>query len=74
LLFELLFMGFIIAIAVWASSRVFPDLRRRTSATFANAPRQRDGAGEILRERLARGEIGTEEYERAMRILKEHKV
>jgi uncharacterized membrane protein len=59
LLFELLFMGFIIAIAVWASSRVFPDLRRRTSASFANALRQRDGAREILRGRLARGEIDT---------------
>jgi uncharacterized membrane protein len=52
-------MGFIIAIAVWASSRVFPDLRRRTSASFANALRQRDGAREILRGRLARGEIDT---------------
>jgi uncharacterized membrane protein len=74
LLFGLLFLGSIIAIAAWASSGDFPVPRRRASAAFANAPRQGDTAGEILRGRLASGEIDTEEYERAMRVLKEYEV
>jgi putative membrane protein len=73
-LFGLLFLGSIIAIAAWASSGDFPVPRRRASAAFANVPRQRDSAEEILRGRLARGEIDTEEYERAMRVLKEYEV
>lgn len=72
LLFGLFLLGAIVAIAALSSSSGLSDLRRRASAAFASASGKGDRAEEILRERLARGEIGTEEYERAARLLRDH--
>jgi hypothetical protein len=44
--------------------------RRRISNVFAAPQTRMDPAEEILRGRLARGEMAAEEYERALRVLK----
>jgi hypothetical protein len=47
-----------------------PDLRQRVSGVFSDPQPQVDPAEEILRGRLARGEIDAEEYERCLRVLR----
>lgn len=58
------------AFGVWIVLRNRPDVRQRVSSIFTGARVGTDGAEGILRDRLARGEIDAEEYERAMRILR----
>jgi uncharacterized membrane protein len=68
-----LFIIFWVAIAAllaWVVFRDRPDARRRISNVFAAPQTRMDPAEEILRGRLARGEMATEEYERALRVLK----
>jgi uncharacterized membrane protein len=68
--FFIIFWMAIAALLVWTVLRDRPDARQRISSVFA-APRARtDPAEEILRGRLARGEIDAEEYERSLRVLK----
>ena len=68
-IFGIIFLGAIIALGVWALFRVFPDLRRRSSGIFSRV-QQEDPAEEILHRRFARGEIGAEEYQQTLRLLK----
>lgn len=56
-LFSLLFWGGLIAFGVWAVRR------------FTDKPPPQTPAMQILQERLARGEIDPEEYERLRRTL-----
>jgi putative membrane protein len=56
----------VVALMVWVVRRNRPDVRERFSGLFPRA----DAAEEILRERLARGEIGEEEYERGLSALR----
>ena len=73
LLFGLLFFGAIVVVAALVlSDGDLSDLRRRVTATFASGHEKRGRAEEILRERLARGEIDPEEYERAARALRNY--
>jgi putative membrane protein len=60
LVFAVLFWGGLIALLVWAV---------RASAGWHRAPRTHDDAREVLRRRLAAGEISEEEYERIRRLL-----
>ncbi|MDQ3387219.1 MAG: hypothetical protein M3475_06415 [Actinomycetota bacterium] len=67
MLLPLLFWGGLIAFAVWALIRIFPN-RDRSDGTSGN---REDNAGEILQKRFARGEIDAEEYERSFEVLKD---
>ncbi len=60
----LLWIGFG-AFVVWIVTRLFPS-RRDGRGTDT----RRDPAEEILRERLARGEVTPDEYRRSLRILR----
>lgn len=71
-IFGIIFLGATIAVVVWALFRIFPDLRQRASGIFSETRQQRDPAEEVLHRRFARGEIGVEEYQQALRILKGH--
>lgn len=66
MLLLILFWGGLIALAVWALIRIFPN-RERSDGTSGN---REDNAEEILQKRFARGEIDTEEYERSLEVLK----
>jgi putative membrane protein len=63
--FVALFWFGLLAVIVWTIARIFPA-RRRTGAGEPDAE-------EILRARLARGEIDAGEYERTLRILRGEK-
>jgi putative membrane protein len=65
ILFPILFWGGIVFLIAWAVARIFPKGRGNDRL---EAPR--DSAEEILRERFARGEITTEEYEKSLEILR----
>lgn len=65
-LLPFLFWIGLLALVAWIVTRLFP---RRRSGGSGEASR-RDPAVEILRERLARGEITTEEYLRSLQILR----
>jgi len=65
ILFPILFWGGIVFLIAWAVTRIFPKGRGNDRL---EAPR--DSAEEILRERFARGEITTEEYEKSLEILR----
>ena len=65
MLIPLLFWGGFIALIAWAVIRLFP--RRRSDD---NPTASRDRAEEILRERFARGEITSEEYEKSLEVLR----
>ena len=69
-IFGIIFLGAIIALVMWALFRIFPDLRRRLFGTFSRVQQQGDPAEEILHQRFARGEIGLEQYQQALRLLK----
>lgn len=66
MLLLILFWGGLIALAVWALIRIFPN-RGGSDGTSGN---REDNAEEILQKRFARGEIDTEEYERSLEVLK----
>src|SRR5215203_427008 len=59
------FLGGLVAVVTWLVVRIFPKVRRDERL---EAPR--DSAEEILRERFARGEITTEEFQRSIEILR----
>jgi len=65
MLLPLLFWGGLLAFAAWALIRIFPN---RGGSDGISA--REDSAEEILRKRLARGEIDAEEYERTLDVLK----
>ena len=65
MLLPLLFWGGLLAFAVWALIRIFPNRGSdRGSGVYE------ESAEEILRKRFARGEIDAEEYERSIEVLK----
>jgi putative membrane protein len=66
ILFPILFWGGIVFLIAWTVTRIFP--RSRGYGDRSEAPR--DSAEEILRERFARGEITSEEYEKSLEILR----
>ena len=56
----------VLVVVVWAIIKVVPDWQDRMGLD-----RREDSAEETLRQRFARGEIDTEEYEQRLRILRE---
>ena len=58
----------VVAVAVWAIIKVFPDWQDRVGL---KGNRREDSAEETLRQRFARGGIDAEEYEERHRILRE---
>jgi uncharacterized membrane protein len=68
--FFIVFWVAIAALLVWIVLRDRPDARQRISSVFAARQARMDPAEEILRGRLARGEIDAGEYERALKVLK----
>lgn len=68
--FFIVFWVAIAAFLVWVMFRARPDARQRISNVFAAPQARMDPAEEILRGRLARGEIDAGEYERALKVLK----
>ncbi len=66
MLIPFLFWGGLLILIAWVVMRVFP---RRSEDDRLEAPR--DSAEEILRERFARGDISAEEYEKAMKALRD---
>jgi uncharacterized membrane protein len=68
--FFIIFWVAIAALLAWVMFRARPDARQRISNVFAAPQARMDPAEEILRGRLARGEIDAGEYERALKVLK----
>ena len=66
MLVRLLLWGVFLSLLVWFAVRVFSRGRGDTPPGAT-----KDSAGEILRERFARGDISAEEYEKSMRALRE---
>ena len=60
----------VLGVVVWAIIKVFPDWQDRVGLDRRENKRE-DSAEETLRQRFARGEIDTEEYEQRLRILRE---
>jgi putative membrane protein len=60
----ILIWGGLLVLVAWAIARIFPAGRRD------GGEERRDSAEEILRERLARGEIDREKYERTLETLR----
>ncbi len=63
--FMVIFWGVIILVAVYLIKAVFTDRKSDSSV------RDSETAEEILKKRLASGEITTKEYEEKLRILRE---
>lgn len=61
----LLLVG-LLALVVWVAARVFPNQRSGGGPSGTRT----DPAEEVLRARFARGEIGVEEYEGSLRVLR----
>lgn len=59
-----LFLIGLIALAIWAITRIFP------SEQPPPADSHEASAEETLRQRYARGEIGEDEYERSRKVLR----
>ena len=68
--FFIIFWVAIAAFLVWVVFRDRTDARQRISNVFTASQARMDTAEEILRGRLARGEIDAEEYESSLRLLK----
>ena len=68
--FFIIFWMAIAALLVWIVLRDRPDAWQRISSVLAAPQARMDPAEEILRGRLARGEIDAGEYERALKVLK----
>ena len=62
----LIFLVAIIALVVWTLLRLLPDRRERASG----GSQREDPAEDILRQRLAKGEMDAEEYERSLEVLR----
>jgi putative membrane protein len=60
----------VLAVAVWAIIKVFPDWQDRVGLYNGRENKREDSAEGILRQRFARGEIDAEEYEERHRILR----
>lgn len=61
-----LFWGGLLALIAWAVVRIFPSGQVGSVPREGNAP----SAEDILRERLARGEISAEEYRKRLQVLR----
>jgi putative membrane protein len=61
----------VVAVAVWAIIKVFPDWQDRVGLDRRVDSRREGSAEETLRQRFARGEIDQEEYEERHRVLRE---
>jgi uncharacterized membrane protein len=59
----------VLGLVVWAIIKVFPDWQDRVGLD-----RREDSAEETLRQRFARGEIDSEEYERSLEVLRNGRV
>ena len=68
--FFIIFWVAIAALLVWIVFRDRTDARQGILSVFVSPQSRTDPAEEILRGRLARGEIDAEEYERSLRVLK----
>src|ERR687891_3027290 len=66
ILVRLLLWGVFLSLVVWFAVRVFSRGRGDTPPGAT-----KDSAGEILRERFARGDISAEEFEKSMRTMRE---
>ncbi|CAN5824293.1 hypothetical protein BH23ACT11_BH23ACT11_26460 [soil metagenome] len=64
ILVPILFWGGLLALISWVVARIFPK-----GQSGSDEPR-RDNAEEVLRERLARGEVDAEGYERSLQVLR----
>lgn len=65
-IFGIIFLGGITALVMWTVFRGFPG-RRPPGLSMAG---RGDAAEEILHQRFARGEIGAEELQRSLRVLR----
>jgi putative membrane protein len=61
----------VVAVAVWAIIKVFPDWQDRVGLDRRADSRREGSAEETLRQRFAKGEIDAEEYEQRHRVLRE---
>ena len=59
----------VVAVAVWAIIKVFPDWQDRVGLDRRVDSRREGSAEETLRQRFARGKIDAEEYEERHRVL-----
>ena len=64
----------VLAVAVWAIIKVFPEWQDRVSLDRRVDSRREDSAEETLRQRFARGEIDAEDYERSLEVLRHGRV
>jgi putative membrane protein len=70
MMFGSLILGLLVLVlVVWAIIKVVPDWQDRMGLD-----RREDSAEETLSQRLARGEIDAEEYERSLEVLRNGKV
>jgi putative membrane protein len=73
MLITLLFWGGLLVLIIWAVVRIVTAIEHR-HGTPPHTPQghtQSESAGEILKQRYARGEIDTEEFEERRRMLRE---
>jgi uncharacterized membrane protein len=68
--FLIVFWLAVTAFVAWIVVRNWPDVHEQVAGAFAGTQARTDAAEEILRERLARGEIDADEYERSLRVLR----
>jgi len=64
----------VLAVAVWAIIKVFPDWQDRVGLNNGRENKREDSAEETLRQRFARGEIDTQEYERSLTVLRNGRI
>ena len=64
----------VLGLVVWAIIKFFPDWQDRLDLNRREDSRRDDSAEETLRQRLARGEIDAEEYERFLEVLRNGRV
>ena len=60
----------VLGLVVWAIIKFFPDWQDRLDLNRREDSRRDDSAEETLRQRLARGEIDSEDYERSLEVLR----
>jgi len=63
----------VLVLVVFAIIKVFPDWQDRVGLS-RREDRREDSAEETLRQRFARGEIDSEEYERSLEVLRNGRV
>jgi uncharacterized membrane protein len=64
----------VLGVVIWAIIKFFPDWQDRLDLNRREDSRRDDSAEETLRQRLARGEIDAEEYERFLEVLRNGRV